>query len=260
MITAYDHPTAKIVDAAGVDIILIGDTMAEVILGYEETLAVTIDVIAHHVGAVARARPRALVVGDLPWMSYHVSTEETVVNAARLVRAGADVVKLEGGKKRLPMIRAILDTEIPVMGHLGLTPQSVHAIGGYRVQGRDVQAARSLVEDARALADAGCFAIVLECVPAVVARHITASVPVPTIGIGSGPDCDGQVLVFHDVAGLTIGEHHIPKYVRRYAGLGDEAVDAISRYVADVRSGRFPNRDESYKAPVSVSNALDASS
>ena len=199
MVTAYDAPSARVVDAAGVDMILVGDTLAMVVLGYDDTLQVSTDDMAHHIGAVARTRPRALVVGDLPWMSYHVSREETVRNAAQLIRAGAGAIKLEGGRKRLDAISAILDAEIPVMGHLGLTPQSIHAIGGFKVQGKQLDAARRIVDDAMALAEAGCFAIVLECVPDGVARMVTDAVGVPTIGIGAGRHCDGQVLVYHDL-------------------------------------------------------------
>ena len=187
MVTAYDAPSARAVDAAGVDMILVGDSVAMVVLGYDDTLHVTIDDMAHHTGAVARTKPRALVVGDLPWMSYHVSRDETVRNAAHLVRAGAGAVKLEGGRKRVDAVHAILDAEIPVMGHIGLTPQSVHAFGGFKVQGKTLDAARGIVDDAVALAEAGCFAIVLECVPDAVARMVTDSVAVPTIGIGAGP-------------------------------------------------------------------------
>jgi len=244
MVTAYDAPGGRIADEAGVDMILVGDSVANVVLGYEDTLQVTIDDMAHHVAAVARAKPRALLVGDLPWMSYHVSVEDTVRNAARLVRAGATAVKLEGGRKRVPMISAIVDAEIPVMGHLGLTPQSVHAFGGYKVQGKAADAATALVDDARALADAGCFAIVLECVPDAVARMVTEAVPVPTIGIGAGPWCDGQVLVMHDLLGLE--DRVLPKFVRRYATLKDDAVRAVAAYADDVRSGRFPADAESY--------------
>ena len=189
-------------DEAGVDIILVGDSVAMVVLGYDDTLQVTVDDMAHHVAAVARARPRPLIVGDMPWMSYHVSVEDTVRNAARLIQAGAQSVKLEGGRKRLPMVDAIVGAEIPVMGHIGLTPQSVHAMGGFKVQGREVSAALALVDDAKALQDAGCFSIVLEGVPDEVARMVTDALSIPTIGIGAGPHCDGQVLVFHDVLGL----------------------------------------------------------
>jgi 3-methyl-2-oxobutanoate hydroxymethyltransferase len=246
MVTAYDAPSARIVDTAGVDMILVGDTLAMVVLGYDDTLQVTTDDMAHHVGAVARTSPRALVVGDLPWLSYHVSTTETVHNAAALVRAGAGAVKLEGGRKRLDSVKAILDAEIPVMGHLGLTPQSVHALGGFRVQGKDLEAARAIVDDAIALAEAGCFAIVLECVPDAVARLVTDTVPVPTIGIGAGRHCDGQVLVFHDLLGIE--DRLKPKFVRRYAEVGADATAAVERFAADVRAGRFPSSEETYHA------------
>src|SRR4051812_15374987 len=217
MVTAYDAPTARIVDDAGVDMILVGDTLAMVVLGYDDTLQVTVAEMAHHVAAVARAKPKALIVGDLPWLSYHLDRSETVQNAAALVRAGAGAVKLEGGRKRLDAIAAIIDTEIPVMGHLGLTPQSVRAIGGFKVQGRQLDAARRIVDDAVALSEAGCFAIVLECVPDGVARMVTDAVSVPTIGIGAGRHCDGQVLVYHDLLGLEA--RVVPKFVRRYADL-----------------------------------------
>src|SRR5207237_2257161 len=199
MVTAYDAPGARMADEAGVDLILVGDSVAMVVLGYEDTLQVTIDDMAHHVAAVARPRPRPLIVGDLPWMSYHVSVEDTVRNAATLVRAGAQAVKLEGGRKRVAMVRAIIDAEMPVMGHIGLTPQSIHQLGGFKVQGKQAAAAAALVDDAVALADAGCFAIVLEAVPDGVARAVTEAIPAPTVGIGAGPRCDGQVLVLHDV-------------------------------------------------------------
>ncbi len=254
MVTAYDAPGARMADAAGVDLILVGDSLAMVVLGYEDTLQVTVDDMVHHTAAVARAKPRALVVGDLPWMSYHVSPDDTVRNAAALIRAGAQAVKLEGGRKRLRMIEAIVDAEIPVMGHLGLTPQSLHAMGGFKVQGREAQAALELVSDAKALAHAGCFAIVLEGVPDQVARLVTDAVDVPTIGIGAGPHCDGQVLVFHDLLGIE--ERLAPKFVRRYATLGDEAVAALSAFAADVRRGRFPDDSESYHLNGEVAEAL----
>src|SRR5262245_65223854 len=203
MVTAYDAPSARTVDAAGADLILVGDTLAMVVLGYDDTLQVTTEDMAHHVGAVARTQPRALVVGDLPWLSYHVSRDETVRNAATLIRAGAGAVKLEGGRKRIESVEAILDAEIPVMGHIGLTPQSIHTLGGFRVQGKQLDAARRLVDDAVALADAGCFAIVLEAVPGGVARMITETVSIPTIGIGSGRHCDGQVLVWQVLLGFS---------------------------------------------------------
>jgi 3-methyl-2-oxobutanoate hydroxymethyltransferase len=254
MVTAYDFPSARVADAAGVDMILVGDTLAMVVLGYEDTLQVTTDEMAHHVGAVARAKPRALVVGDLPWLSYHVSREETVRNAARLVRAGAAAVKLEGGRKRLDAVQAILDAEIPVMGHLGLTPQSVHALGGFKVQGKQLDAAQAIVDDAVALAEVGCFAIVLECVPDAVARMVTDAVPVPTIGIGAGRHCDGQVLVYHDLLGLE--DRLTPKFVRRYADLKADATSAVARFAADVRDGRFPSSEETYHLADDVADAL----
>ena len=254
MVTAYDAPSARAVDAAGVDMILVGDTLAMVVLGYDDTLRVTIDDMTHHVAAVARVRPQALVVGDLPWMSYHVSREETVCNAAALIRAGAGAVKLEGGRKRLDAVHAILDTEIPVMGHVGLTPQSVHAFGGFKVQGKTLDAARQIVDDAVALADAGCFAVVLECVPDAVARLVTDSIPVPTIGIGAGRHCDGQVLVYHDLLGFQ--DYLRPKFVRRYANLHADAVSAVARFASDVREGSFPSSDETYHVADDVAETL----
>ncbi|MBT3246557.1 MAG: 3-methyl-2-oxobutanoate hydroxymethyltransferase [Actinobacteria bacterium] len=245
MVTAYDAPGARMVDEAGADLILVGDSVAMVVLGYENTLQVTVDDIAHHTAAVSRARPSSLVVADMPWMSFHVSTADTLANAATLIRAGAGAVKLEGGRRRLPMVEALVAAEIPVMGHIGLTPQSVNAMGGFRVQGRSAAAALDLVAAAKALAHAGCFAIVLEGVPDQVAAMVTGSVDVPTIGIGAGPDCDGQVLVFHDVLGI---EQNIrPRFVRRYADLHSEGVGALTRFADDVRSGSFPSAEESYR-------------
>ena len=246
MVTAYDAPFARLVDDAGVDIILVGDSVGNNVLGYENTLAVNLDEMVHHVGAVARARPGALIVGDLPWLSYHVDLADTIRNAAALVRAGAVAVKLEGGRRRVPAIRAILDAEIPVMGHLGLTPQSLHVMGGFTTQGRDVEAARLLELEAQALAEAGCFALVLEGVPDLVASRVTAAIDIPTIGIGAGPDCDGQVLVLHDLLGLSAGP--IPKFVRRYADLAGIAREAVASFAADVRSGGYPSSDETYHA------------
>ena len=254
MVTAYDAPGARMVDESGADVILVGDSVAMVVLGYDDTLSVTIDDMAHHVAAVARTKPRPLVVGDLPWMSYHLSPEDAVRNAATLVRAGAGAVKLEGGTKRVPVVEAIVDAEIPVMGHLGLTPQSVHAMGGFKVQGKDVDAAHRLVEDARALVDAGAFSIVLEGVPDAVARMVTDAIDVPTIGIGAGRHCDGQVLVFHDVLGVE--DRITPKFVRRYASLKTDAVAALAAFGADVRSGAFPSDDESYHLPAGIAAEL----
>ena len=254
MVTAYDAPSARIADEARVDMILVGDSVAMVVLGYDDTLQVSVDDMVHHTAAVARTRPGALVVADLPWLSYHVGPEDAVRNAGRLVRAGAEAVKLEGGRKRLPVLAALADAEIPVMGHLGLTPQSVHATGGYKVQGKDADAAHALVDDARALAAAGCFAIVLEGVPAPVARLVTEAVDVPTIGIGAGRWCDGQVLVFHDVVGLE--DRVLPRFVRRYASLKADGVAAVAAFAADVRAGRFPDDAESYHLEEAASAAL----
>ncbi len=245
MVTAYDAPSARIADRAGADMILVGDTLAHVVLGYDDTLPATMDVMIHHTAAVARAKPGALIVGDMPWLSYHVSVEEAVRNAGRFIREGrAECVKLEGGRKRLAVIEAILAAEIPVMGHLGLTPQSIHVMGGYRVQGKRAEAARELVADAHKLAAAGVFAIVLEGVPDVLAHIVTQEVPVPTIGIGAGPHCDGQVLVYHDVLGLYEGR--VPKFVRQYAHLADVATEALQGFFADVQAGTFPSDAESY--------------
>jgi 3-methyl-2-oxobutanoate hydroxymethyltransferase len=254
MVTAYDAPSARMADAAGVDLILVGDSVAMVVLGYDDTLQVTVDDMVHHTAAVARAKPNALIVGDLPWMSYHVSPAETVRNAAALIRAGAQAVKLEGGRKRLPMVEAMIDAEIPVMGHIGLTPQSLHAMGGFKVQGRQQEAALALVTDAKALSHAGCFAIVLEGVPDEVARLVTDAVDVPTIGIGAGPHCDGQVLVFHDVLGIE--DRLAPKFVRRYADLASDGTAALARFADDVRTRRFPSDAESYHLSGEVAEAL----
>jgi 3-methyl-2-oxobutanoate hydroxymethyltransferase len=254
MLTAYDAPGARQVSAAGADMILVGDSVAMVVLGYDDTLQVTIDDMAHHTAAVARAEPHSLIVGDMPWMSYHVSEEETVRNAAALIRAGAEAVKLEGGRKRLPMIEAIVAAEIPVMGHLGLTPQSVHAMGGFKVQGKQADAALDLVEDAKELAHAGCFAVVLEGIPVRVAEMITAAIDIPTIGIGAGGGCDGQVLVYHDVLGIE--DRFVPKFVRRYADIGGDSADALTQFVDDVRSGAFPNDAESYHMSDDQADAL----
>ena len=258
MVTAYDAPGARMADDAGVDLLLVGDSVAMVVLGYDDTLQVTVDDIAHHTAAVARTAPRALVVADLPWLSYHVSPEDTVRNAAVLVRAGAAAVKLEGGSKRVPMVQALVAAEIPVMGHLGLTPQSVHAMGGFKVQGKEAGAARALVDDALALVDAGVFSIVLEGVPDVVARLVTEAVPVPTIGIGAGRHCDGQVLVLHDVLGLE--DRIAPKFVRRYASLKADGTAALAAFADDVRSGSFPDEAETYHLAPEVAAELGLAS
>ncbi|MCE7884012.1 MAG: 3-methyl-2-oxobutanoate hydroxymethyltransferase [Actinobacteria bacterium ATB1] len=255
MTTAYDAATARIADLGGADMILVGDSLGMVVLGREDTLKVTLDEMVHHTKAVTSQNPKALVVGDMPFLSYHVSREETVRNAGRLIQeGGAECVKIEGGRKRLRMIGALLDAEIPVMGHIGLTPQSVNAMGGFKVQGKVLEQAEALLGDAAALAEAGVFAIVLEGVPAELAGIITQDVDVPTIGIGAGAACDGQVLVIHDLLGLTSG--HVPKFVRQYADLGTQAVQAMTAFAEDVRTGAFPSREESYALPEDVAGAL----
>ncbi len=264
MVTAYDAPGARLVADGGADLILVGDSVAMVVLGYDDTLQVTVDDLAHHTAAVSRGlraweppvdgAKAPLVVGDLPWLSYHVSTEDAVRSAAALVRAGAQAVKLEGGAKRVPVVEAIVDAEIPVMGHLGLTPQSLHAMGGFKVQAKDTEAALQLVAEAKALQAAGCFALVLEGVPDQVAAMVTDAVDIPTIGIGAGARCDGQVLVFHDLLGLE--DRLAPKFVRRYADLRAAGVDAGAAFVADVRSGAFPSAAESYHVTDSVAEEL----
>lgn len=245
MLTAYDYPSAKIADAAGADILLVGDSLGMVVLGYPDTLSVTVDDMIHHTRAVVRGTQRALIVGDMPYLSYHVSVSESVRNAGRFIQAGAHAVKVEGGKRsRIRTIAAILDAEIPVMGHIGLTPQSVNAFGGFKLQGKNADDARRLIDEALALEHAGCFALVLECVPAELAAFITQRVTIPTIGIGAGPKCDGQVLVYHDVLGLYDG--HTPKFVRKYAHAAADLQNALTHFLGDVRDGSFPTDAESF--------------
>ncbi|GCE27807.1 3-methyl-2-oxobutanoate hydroxymethyltransferase [Dictyobacter alpinus] len=255
MVTAYDAPMARIVDQAGIDMILVGDSLATTVLGHANTLAATVETMIYHSAAVAQAQPSALIVTDMPWLSYHISTEETIRNAGRLIREGkAEAVKLEGGRKRIPMIEALLAAEIPVVGHLGLTPQSVHAMGGYKVQGKELEAAHELLADARALAQAGVFALVLEGIPDILAKRISEEIAIPTIGIGAGPYCDGQVLVFHDVLGLSSG--HLPKFVRQYAQLAEIATQALQQYKTDVQGGTFPSDQETYHTHADVARVL----
>jgi 3-methyl-2-oxobutanoate hydroxymethyltransferase len=240
MLTAYDFPSGKVADAAGSDIILVGDSLGMVVLGYPDTLSVTVDDMVHHTRAVARGVSHALIVGDMPYLSYHVSIEESVRNAGRFIQAGAHAVKIEGGRpSRIRVVEAIIDAEVPVMGHIGLTPQSVNALGGFKVQGKGNDEARRLIDEAMALEQAGCFSIVLECVPSELAAFITERISIPTIGIGAGPSCDGQVLVFHDVLGLYEG--HTPKFVRKYAHLADDMKAALTHFLSDVREGKFPD-------------------
>jgi len=246
VLTAYDVPSAEAAEAGGVDALLVGDSVGNVLLGKTTTLTVTLDDVIHHARAVGLARKRALLVVDMPWMTYHLGPHDALRNAARVVReTGADAVKLEGGARRVEVIRALLDAEIPVMGHVGLTPQSVLRMGGYRVQGRDADAARVVLDDARAIAEAGVFAIVLEGVPVELAAEITRVVPVPTIGIGAGAACDGQVLVFHDLLGMTTAP--TPRFVRRYAEVYATQVEAIRRFCDDVRQRAFPTDRETYR-------------
>ncbi len=245
MLTAYDYPSAQAAEAAGVDVILVGDSLGMVVLGYENTLPVTMQDMLHHCKAVARGARSPLLVGDMPFMSYQVSVEEAVRNAGRFLQeAGMDAVKLEGGRERLPAVRAIVSAGIPVMGHLGLTPQSVSQLGGFLRQGRTAQAAQRLLEDALALQEAGCFSLVLESVPTQLAEYITARLEIPTIGIGAGAACDGQVLVFHDLLGMF--DRFVPSFVRQYANLHDQIQDALQRYVADVQSRTFPGDEHAF--------------
>ncbi|MFZ0978467.1 MAG: 3-methyl-2-oxobutanoate hydroxymethyltransferase [Candidatus Acidiferrales bacterium] len=244
-LTAYDYPTARLLDEAGVDIILVGDSVGMAVLGYDSTLPVTLDEMLHHVRAVRRGTRHALLVVDMPYGSFHVSIEDSVRNAMHLVKeGGAEAVKVEGGERRLELIHRLVEAEIPVMGHVGLTPQSINAMGGFHVQGKSVDAARHVERDARAVEAAGAFAVVLESMPRELAAGITKELRIPTIGIGAGPDCDGQVLVFHDLVGLTEG--YTPKFVRRYADLAAEITRAVTEYCGDVRSGKFPSDAESY--------------
>jgi 3-methyl-2-oxobutanoate hydroxymethyltransferase len=254
-LTAYDYSTSRLADEAGVDLILVGDSLAMVVLGHENTLAVTVDEMLHHTRAVRRAARRALIVADMPFGSYHGTVGEAVANAVRFVKeAGAEAVKIEG--PRVELVSALCEAEIPVVGHLGLTPQSIHRMGGYRVQGRNADAALSLKAEARSLAEAGAGALVLEGVPREVAAAITAELPIPTIGIGAGPDCDGQILVFHDLVGLTFAP--APKFVRRYADAGALIRSAIEHYREDVTHREFPSDEESYHLPEAARRALEA--
>jgi 3-methyl-2-oxobutanoate hydroxymethyltransferase len=244
-LTAYDYPTARLLDEAGVDVILVGDSLAMVVLGHDSTLPVTLDEMLHHARAVRRGTKHALVVADMPFGSYHSETAESLRNAVRFVKeAGVEAVKVEGGERRLELIARLTEAEIPVMGHVGLTPQSVNALGGYRVQGKTVDSAEQLLRDARAVEAAGAFAIVLEAVPRELATQITRELRIPTIGIGAGPDCDGQILVLHDLLGLTFEQ--TPKFARRYANVGEVISNAVRNYCDDVRSGSFPSDSESY--------------
>jgi 3-methyl-2-oxobutanoate hydroxymethyltransferase len=245
VLTAYDFPTARIADEAGVDVLLVGDSLGTVVLGYESTLPVTMEDMLHHTAAVTRAKPSALVVADMPFMSYQVSVEHAVANAGRFIQeTGADAVKLEGGERVIDAVTRLVEIGIPVMGHLGLTPQSVLAMGGYKVQARGEADQERLVREAQLLEKAGCFAIVLEGIPARLGAQVSRVLSIPTIGIGAGVGCDGQVLVTHDLLGLFLG--HEPKFVRRYANMAEAMREAFDRYIADVKARRFPSEEESY--------------
>jgi 3-methyl-2-oxobutanoate hydroxymethyltransferase len=255
-LTAYDYTMARIVDEAGIDIILVGDSIGNTVMGYGNTVPVTLDEIVMHARAVRRGVQRALLVADMPYGSFHTGENDAVRNALRLIKEGAaEAVKLEGGRKRAPLVKRLVDEEIPVMGHIGLTPQSVNMLGGYRVQGKTAQTARALLEDARALEEAGAFAIVLEVVPREIAKLITESVKIPTIGIGAGPHCDIQVLVIHDMLGLAFGK--MARFVRQYANLKETMTDAVSRFAEDVRNGNYPAEQESYGLPAEAAKELD---
>ena len=245
MVTAYDYTAARIADAAGIPVLLVGDSLGMVVLGYDSTIPVTMDDMVRHARMVSRGATEALVVADLPFMSYQVDRNEAMRNAGRLMQeGGAHTVKLEGGVAIADTVRSMVDAGVPVMGHIGLTPQSVNALGGYRVQGRTKAAARRVWEDAIALQDAGAYAVVLECVPSPLARVITERLTIPTIGIGAGPDCDGQVQVFHDMLGLY--SEFVPKHARRYANLAEDVSAAFRQYAEDVRDGNFPGAAESF--------------
>ena len=244
MLTAYDYPFAQMIDEAGIDIILVGDSLGMVVLGYESTLPVSMEEMLHHIRAVKRAVKRAFLIGDMPFMSYQTSVEEAVRNAGRFMKAGCDAVKLEGGQEVTDKVAAIVKAGIPVLGHIGLTPQSIAQLGGYRVQGKDVQSAKKLLQDALALEKAGVFGIVLECVPYQLAKLITTRCSVLTIGIGAGPYCDGQVLVIHDLLGLTPG--HKPKFVKTYVNLAPQIKQALFQYQTEVKKGTFPDFNHAY--------------
>jgi len=255
-LTAYDYPTGRLVDEAGVDVVLVGDSLGMVMLGYENTLPVTVEEMLHHTRAVRRGVKRAFLIADMPYASYHVSGKETVRNAARFVKAGAEAVKIEGGEKRAALVERLVDAEIPVVGHIGLTPQSLLAMGGYKVQGKSLKDVEQLMHDALALERCGACCVVLEGIPREVAALITHEIEIPTIGIGAGPDCDGQVLVFHDLLGLTFGPP--AKFVRRYADLGTVITSAVQNFKDDVKSGGYPSDAESYHLPKDTLVTLQA--
>jgi 3-methyl-2-oxobutanoate hydroxymethyltransferase len=255
-LTAYDYPTARLLDEAGIDMILVGDSLAQVVLGYDSTIPVTLDEMLHHLRAVRRGVRRALLIADLPYGTYQTGDEQGLQAAVRYLKeGGAEAVKIEGGQKRVTLIRRLLHAEVPVMGHIGLTPQSQHVLGGYRVQGKTLESVHALLADAQAIEDAGAFALVLEGIPRELGALITQRLRIPTIGIGAGPDCDGQVLVLHDVLGLGFTPR--PKFVRSYANLTDTVREALLRFCEDVRSGQYPNEQESYHWPPALRDQFE---
>ena len=257
MMTAYDYPSSKAVSEAGLDIILVGDSLAQVVLGHEDTLGITVDEMLHHIKAVTRAKPNCLVVGDMPYMSYHISLEDTLRNAGRFIQEGkVDAVKIEGGEKRVEIIEKLIDSEIPVMGHLGLTPQSKNIMGGYKVQGKSLQVAEQLLNDAVAIQKAGCFSVVLEGIPSVVADVITKTLGIPTIGIGAGIEVDGQVLVLHDLIGMKSQEYIDAKFVKRYSDQYENTVSSLKQYKNEVENKEFPTESHSYKAGEDIEKML----
>ncbi|SES86505.1 3-methyl-2-oxobutanoate hydroxymethyltransferase [Anaerobranca gottschalkii] len=246
MLTAYDYTTAKLLDEAGVDSILVGDSLGMVMLGYDSTLKVTLEDVLHHTKAVVRGCNRAMVIADMPYLTYHISVEETVKNAGRLIQeGGAHAVKLEGGEEILPMVKGLIRAQIPVLGHLGLTPQSVNMMGGYKVQGKSEESAKKILRDAKLLEEAGVFGIVLECVPDRLAEHISKSLKIPTIGIGAGAGCDGQVLVIQDMLGMY--SNLSPKFVKRYKNIGEEIKAGVKEYIKEVKAGSFPEEQHTFK-------------
>ena len=258
MMTAFDYPSSKAISEEEIDIILVGDSLAQVVLGYEDTLSITVDEMMHHVKAVTRAKPNCLVIADMPYMSYHISVEDTLANAGRFIKEGkVDAVKIEGGSSRTSMIEALVSSEIPVMGHLGLTPQSKNIMGGYKVQGKSLEVAEKMLKDALAIEEAGCFSIVLEGVPSVVADVITQSLRVPTIGIGAGGNVDGQVLVLNDLLGMKSKEYIDAKFVKRYSNQYQDTIGALKRFKEDVENRKFPEEKHSYKAGEDIEEKLN---
>jgi len=255
MLTAYDAPTAKILSDSGVDAILVGDSVGNSLLGYESTVPVTLDDVIHHTAAVSRAKPQSLVIGDMPFMSYKVSIEQALENCGRMLQeGGAEAVKLEGGSSIAPTVKAVVEAGIPVMAHIGLTPQSIYELGGYRVQGRTAEAAEELVEHARNLEEAGAFSLVIELVPSDTAKVVTDAIDIPTVGIGAGPHCDGQVLVIYDMLGFF--EEFKPKFVKKYANIRKLIVDAVEEYSREVREGKFPDPEHSFEMSEEESGRL----